>query len=128
MSATEFHRQRRMFAIVHDALHIARSGDSRSHAEWFIAKGWIAGTSCREFEKIVRGFVDDRGLFAYRSEGVGHEFSHRGVIGTLKRLLPEIARRLDLRYSTVIWLGAIPDREGSRWKGRVRVGTIEEVT
>jgi hypothetical protein len=126
MTEEEFHRQRRMFAIVDGKLEIAEPGDHRDHQSWFRDMCWTdprLNTGHDKFmEDTVRGFVDDRGLFAYR-QAKGNPFSHFGVAHKLYPFMAELKTRLNLPDKIDIWFGVKPATDGdARWPGKAWVG------
>lgn len=60
-TAREFHKKRRMFVINDGELIIAPEGSDLSHAEWFKQLGFISEEDTSLMEKLVRGYVNQKG-------------------------------------------------------------------
>lgn len=116
----KFHAQRRMFYFQGTYLMLAKSGDLRSHKEWMTAEG--VG---HLFNKVIRGYADDTGIYLYKGEdftlpGEDLEAARRGamLVGLQLRLEPSIE----------VWAGVIPGPIGTRWRGRMKIGTLRTVS
>jgi hypothetical protein len=114
-----FHRQRRMFAIIKGKIEVAPTNDERSHTEWFNDMGWLSSSSDPEFENIVRGFSDDRGLFAYKGSG----FCACVQDEIIPRLI-QLRESLGLTDEAFVFLGAHEASRGLRWQGKEVAGQI----
>lgn len=123
MTESEFHAQRRMFAIVHHEVKIAAAGDRRSHREWFMAEGWIsAQPGCTGMQDHVRGYYLDGQLVMYKRTD-GDDFSHFGVAHLLTvEHLRELKEKLAIPDDAEVWVGAKPDQAGKVWRGHARLG------
>jgi hypothetical protein len=108
-----------MFAIIKGRIEIAPYNDQRSHTEWFQDMGWLTGENDPEFENIVRGCSDDRGLFAYK----GFSFSPCVYEQILPRLI-ELREKLELTDESFVFLSAGEGSDDSRWQGKRVAGKI----
>jgi hypothetical protein len=121
--AKSFNERRRMFAIVDGAVRVAPEGDARYHRSWFRDEGWItSGDEAREFERIARGFADDRGLFVYK----GQDFTPYVWNDLNAAVVAALAEGLGLGGTAKVWFGAVPGG-GDSLSGQVYAGTIDDV-
>lgn len=104
----QFHGTRRMFAIIDGKLHIAESGDTRSHAVWFGSEGWISGPDDSRMDGICRGMVTPGNDAVYFY--AGYDF-HTGdeIEREFFAHLPELAERLGLSPQVPIYGGRNPE-------------------
>lgn len=63
MTEKEFHKQRLAFAIINNEIHTSSAG--LSHKEWLIGENLI---SENEFDDIIRGFIDETGIYFYQGD------------------------------------------------------------
>lgn len=109
----KFHEQRRMWVLGH-TLQFAPEGDPRSHAEWLLQDYGVA-------EPMLRGYVDETGLYFYSTEDC------RATEADRERIWPwlyEIGCYLDLDIDTPIHMGTIKGEVGERWKPARTLGTF----
>lgn len=111
MTTNEFHRSRRMWAVVDGTLLLAGVEDSRSHYEWLCS---LLGERGAEALKIsTRGYIKDGVLAAYKP-CAGDDFSRwvdrdsmilaYGVLGGAFKI-------------TEFWLGVRnPGQPGGQWE------------
>jgi hypothetical protein len=97
MMSESFHKQRRMFALG-STLQFAPIGDPRTHAEWLKETYGIT-------EPMLRGYVDQTGLYFYSTENCRATEADRIRIWPWLR---EIGEYLDLDINTLIHMGTIP--------------------
>jgi hypothetical protein len=117
-----FHKQRVMFAIKDDVLHLASRESTDSHADWFERLGWISPSNETLMEKITRGYVDSSGIYAY----TGFDFRIENFVEEdLLKHLSELCRKLDIPLDSQIYLGLFrPKDVNSRWKPIKYIGTV----
>lgn len=114
-----------MFAIIDGQLVWADPKDTRYHMDWFVQEGWISREEYSnlkpgKFEGIVRGFLDDRGLFAYR----GRDFTHFGCYQAMSPIVDQFLS--DLPGTTKVYLGVISGSNGYDWDGKIFAGNLQE--
>lgn len=115
-------RQRRMFAIIQGRIEVAPTDDERSHTEWFFDMGWLSDSDDPVFESIVRGFADDRGIFAYK--GCGFYACVQDEI--IPRLI-QLRDSLELTDEAFVFLGAHETSCGMRHQGKEVAGQIGQL-
>jgi hypothetical protein len=120
LSEKEFNRRRRMWVVVGGDLRFAPADTPMFHREWFAADGIMQRDDDATYEKLVRGFVDHRGIFAYR----GRDFSGMGCIAQLTRpVLERMKEELGLDPETEIWIG-LRHCPNEVWKGEIVWSTL----
>lgn len=72
MTTNEFHRSRRMWAVVDGALLLAGVEDPRSHYEWL--RSLLGERGAEAFKTSTRGYIKDGVMVAYKS-CAGDDFS-----------------------------------------------------
>jgi len=115
----EFHRQRRMFAVVKGAMIFAREDDERDHRTWARHDGWE-----KDFESATRGFVDPTGIYVYRGSHYGECFGAESDLAEHADLLSFLAND---KLDTPIWNGMQPGATGERWKPIKKLCTVGEL-
>ncbi len=122
--AEDFHRSRRMFAVVADVLYIAPPERSGSHESWLLQEDLIDSPRDGRINGIVRGFVDESGVYFYSGEDFSAPgwaerlfFSHAG----------EIQDKLSLPDDLPCYGGMIPQPRAERWPPRKAYGMLGEV-
>jgi hypothetical protein len=117
----EFHRQRRMFAVVKGVLKIAPAGAEYDHETWSRYEGWGREAS---FESVLRGFVDATGIYTYR----GSDYAMSALAtGDLAEHADLLAFLVGNKLETPIWNGMQPGAPGERWKPTRLVCTLGEL-
>jgi len=122
----EFHKSRRMFAIYKSKLHIAPPNVSCSHAVWFEKMGWMTYDDDKLMAITTRGFVDKEGDVRFYA---GYDFhSDDNSEKEFLRFLPELAKKLKLQDTAVVYSGLIKPKEHIQpWPGKKRLGAIGEL-
>lgn len=121
-SKEEYHKTRRIFAIIDNKLRIAREKYPGSHDEWFIEKGWIKDINDSRYEEITRGMIaPDGDIYFY----VGKELrltdkAKKEFLSKLK----ELAEKFKLSLETEIFGGMIKKEVGVQWPGRELIGVV----
>jgi hypothetical protein len=115
--------RRRMFVITQTGIAYAAENDHRSSVEWLTAAGFITGPEDPALQRLVRGFVDHRGIFAYR----GLTFEHIGASLPLYPVLHLIQGDLKLPGDTPVWLGARPSTGGYGLEGTRFAGHLDDL-
>lgn len=116
LGETEFHKSRRMWAVVDGTLLLAGAEDPRSHYEWFLSL--LGERGAEAFKISTRGYVKDGVMAAYKP-CAGDDFSRwvdkdsviiaYGVLGG--------AFQID-----EFWLGVRnPGQPGQQWEPVCRV-------
>jgi hypothetical protein len=117
-SATDFHKQRVMFAIKDGAVFLAPIQSADSHAKWFESLGWISPDSDSLMNELTRGYVDASGVYAY----TGYDFANTDrVKRELLKHLPEISKRLKVPANARVFLGL----NKTDWTPRLCLGTLD---
>lgn len=115
MTEKEFHRQRRMFAIVNCVYVIAPAHDSRSHADWLYDVHQVT-------KPQLRGYVDETGLYFYSTADCQ---AIPGDWAQLRGYMPRLGQLLCLRPDTPVYEGVVVGQPGTRWPGRKCLGPLE---
>ncbi|WP_046867132.1 hypothetical protein [Microvirga massiliensis] len=115
--------RRRMFVITPSGIVYASENDHRSSVEWLTAAGFVTGPEDPVLQRLVRGFVDHRGIVAYR----GPSFEHIGVSLPLYPVLHLIQEDLELPGDTPVWLGARPSASGYGLEGTRFAGHLDDL-
>ena len=116
MTAEEFRRSRRMWAVVDGTLLLAGADDPRSHYEWL--RSLLGERGAEAYKTSTRGYVKDGVMAAYKPHA-GDDFSRwvdkaamilaYGVLGGAFRI-------------EEFWLGVRnPGRPGGQWDPVCRV-------
>ncbi|MCX6789813.1 MAG: hypothetical protein NTZ42_04395 [Candidatus Gribaldobacteria bacterium] len=119
-----FHKQRRMFAIKDGVLHIAPENAPYSHAQWFTNEGWIKPGDDELMGSVIRGFVDNRGVFFYKD----YDFSFNAkaqaeILSCLRELVDNLRLDLDLH----LFAGLIKGGPGKKWPGQSDLGVLRDL-
>lgn len=115
-----FHRQRRMFYILGDTVHVHSQETDMDHRRWMNVVG--DGGS---FDDAIRGFVDPTGVYAYK--GPSWDLTDEEV-EQFKNHIPSVLAAVDsVPMELEVWAGAIPGLPGTRWPGRRKLGRIHEI-
>jgi len=121
MSVEDFHRNRRMFAIVAGDVIIGPKDSPMSHSEWFESIGKDAEKTENE---CVRGFADERGLFFYRGKKFdATEDDEKELVAHLE----EIANALELSLETLVFMG-MKKTADTIWPPKKKIGTVGVLT
>lgn len=100
----DFHSSRRMFAIKDGQVYLADMNSTQSHAEWFYSMGWITKEDDTAMFNLIRGFVDNRGIFFY----VGYNFSTTEEVEKIFIVhLSELVEKLKISADTHVYAGCI---------------------
>ncbi len=116
MTVKEFHRQRRMFAVVNGVLLSNLSRDCRSHSDWLYDIYNLT-------EPQLRGYVDPTGLYFYSTADCQ---AQPGDWPQVRRLIKLITSLFDLEAGLPIHEGTIPGEPGERWKPAKTIGCISD--
>ena len=119
----KFHSGRRMFAIKDNQLFLATPNVSYSHARWFELEGWIKNSNDSIMEEIVRGYVDNSGIYFYK----GYNFdvdnqSEKTMITHLEHLVKYTA----VDVSIHLYGGMIKQDTPGKWPPRKDCGVISD--
>lgn len=118
-----FDKNRILFCIRDNQLHIDERRIPRSHLEWFRAAGWVTEDDDSAIQLFTRGAVEGepRAVYFYR----GFDF---GVSVEAEReffaFLLELQQRLHLPQSTNIYGGKVPSGGSDRWAPRKSYGMV----
>ncbi|MFZ2225991.1 MAG: hypothetical protein WA064_00810 [Candidatus Moraniibacteriota bacterium] len=120
----DFHKKRRMFAIVDNDLRIAKKNTIDSHADWFSKEGWIDEKSDLEMDKTIRGFVDDEGVYFY----AGYDFhTSEEVEAKFRKYLADLAKVLDIDKNINVYAGMIKQEKAGKFPPQKCIGKIGEI-
>lgn len=120
----DFHRSRRMFAVINGQLYIAEPNTIESHKEWFIRKKWIVDENDPTFNIIPRGYVDSKNIYAY----FGEDFQENSKLEKIILMfIPELYERLNLSKELILCLGAIPCDQDPYPPRRI-IGPLKELS
>jgi hypothetical protein len=117
----DFHSNRRMFAIKDDKLFIAKPNVSFSHARWFEMEGWIKGPEDSMMNKIVRGFVNDEGIYFYKGYDFSVDVQSENVMAMHLEQLVELTS-IDVKKH--LYGGMIKQNAPGKWPPRKDYGVI----
>ena len=76
------------------------------------------------YDIAIRGYVDPTGLYAY--SGPDFELTGSGL-EQFSNNFRSLVRVLSLTPDLKVYAGVIPGRPGTRWPGRVLLGTVGEL-
>lgn len=60
-----FHAGRKMIVFRGERIFY-KDNTTQSHADWFTFRGWISNSGDERFEDIIRGYIDDTGVYFYK--------------------------------------------------------------
>lgn len=101
MTEKEFHMQRIAFAIINNKVYTSSAG--LSHKEWLIGENLI---SENEFDDIIRGFIDETGIYFYQGDFEQNEDVQKAA----RKYGPTLAP------NSPIYCGMYKGKIGERWK------------
>jgi N-acetylglucosaminyldiphosphoundecaprenol N-acetyl-beta-D-mannosaminyltransferase len=116
-----FHRQRRMFCIFQDHLHIAEPNLDDSHSDWFKREGWTTGEQDELTKRITRGFVRNGDIYFYSGDFIVTEADEANFFAHLS----EIVDVLHLHDDAHVYGGMIKEEVGRSWKPRKVFGNVK---
>ena len=119
----DFHRSRRMFAVINNVLFISEPNTTESHKEWFIRMNWIKDDKDTYFNIIPRGYVDSKNLYIYIGENFEEDIELAEV---LLQYLPQLINKLQLSNDINLCLGAIPGGNQNPFPPRRVLGKIKD--
>lgn len=118
-----FHSSRRMFAIKDDKLFFANPNISYTHARWFELRGWIKGTDDSIMNTIVRGYIDNDGVYFYKGYDMNVDAQSEQVMAAH---LEELVERIAVDGSKHLYGGIIKQDAPGKWPPRIDYGTISD--
>ena len=117
----EFHRNRRMFAIVEGKLFIAPENISLSHGEWIRSENLLDDSS--NINDLVRGFIDSEGVYFYKGEDFSIDEKSEKIFF---RKLKEIIERLEIDSNTHIFGGMVKQEKLGKWPPKKDYGAAKD--
>jgi hypothetical protein len=120
----EFHSNRRMFAIKENKLYLAPTNVSYSHARWFELEGWMTANDDSLINRIVRGYIDNNGIFFYK----GYDFNvDESSKNEMLLHLDELVKTLSINNHTHLYGGKVKQNTPDKWPPREDYGSINNL-
>jgi len=123
--AKEFHKKRRMFCIKDSKLFVAKTNLPYSHAVWFEKEGWFKDDDDSLIDKIVRGFVNEKGdVYFY----MGYDFQITETIEKeLFKHIGQLVEKLNLKQSARVFGGLNEQESAGQWSPKKDLGRIADI-
>ena len=113
-----------MFGIKDNELHLAPSEADYSHSHWFKNEGWITETDRSAMNKIVRGYVDDTGVYVY----VGDDFHcNANELAIFLKFLPQLNKELKINPKLRVHAGMIVKAGSAKYEPEKDLGEMGHV-
>jgi hypothetical protein len=119
-----FHSNRRMFAIKDNKLFVATPNVSYSHARWFEIEGWIKNSDDPLMKEIVRGYVDNDGVYFYKGYDFSVDFQAER---TMIKHLGQLVERVAIDNSKHLYGGIIKQDGPGKWPPKKDYGIISDI-
>ncbi len=120
LAEAEFHRSRRMFAIINDVIYLAPINSSLSHGEWLNSEGIEID---QDLNGITRGFASSDGLYFCEGDFI---ITKRAETEIFKHL-SELIEKLEIDKSLHLYGGFIKGKVGEKWLPEKDYGVLREL-
>ena len=119
-----FHKKRRLFAIIDNNLYIAPAGTADSHLEWLIAEDLLKDFQNTELNGITRGYVSSSGLYFYEGD---FELTTKAESDFFSRM-SEIIIKLNVDTDLHLYGGFSKGEVGKQWTPIKDFGVIDKIS